>query len=82
MVETIDYKALGWPGDIVGGAIVLDNLEANAGAPWWTSDAAPFWTNNSAAFWGASSEEMTYTFFYTPHEHLLTGALYIETTVA
>lgn len=82
VVETIDYKALGWPGDIVGGAIVLDNLEANAGAPWWTSDAAPFWTNNSAAFWGASSEEMTYTFFYTPPEHLLTGALYIETTVA
>lgn len=81
VVETIDYKALGWPGDIVGGAIVLDNLEANAGDPWWTADANPFWTNNSAAFWGTASEEMTYTFFYTPPEHLLAGALYIETTV-
>lgn len=81
VVETIDYKADGWPGTLVGGAVVLENLEANAGTPWWTSDAAPFWTNNSAAFWGTSSEEMTYTFYYTPPEHLLAGTLYIETTV-
>ncbi len=81
VVESIDYQALGWPGEIVGGGIVLNNLEPNAGAPWWASDTLPFWTNNSAAFWGASTEQMTYTFLYTPPEHLLAGALFVEATV-
>lgn len=81
VVESIDYQALGWPGTIVGGGIVLDNIEANASTPYWTNDAAQFWTNNSDLFWGSLSETLTYTFAYTPPDHLLTGTLFLETTV-
>lgn len=81
VVESIDYQALGWPGMITGGGIVLDNIEANASTPYWTNDATQFWGNNSDLFWGALSEELTYVFAYTPPENLLSGTLFLETTV-
>jgi hypothetical protein len=81
VVESIDYQALGWPGTITGGGIVLDNIEANASTPYWTNDSTQFWGNNSDLFWGSLSEELTYVFAYTPPENLLTGTLFLETTV-
>jgi hypothetical protein len=81
VIESINYEELGFPGEIVNGTIVGENLEADADSPAWGADSAPAWRAPSENPWADSFKEMTYTFMYTPPETMLTGTLLLDVEV-
>ena len=78
VVESIDYEAIGFPGAIINGAVVGENLEADADTPAWAADSSPAWGAPSANPWADSFKEMTYTFSYIPPESMVTGTLLLD----
>ena len=59
IVETVDYRALGFTGTIIGGAVNSGDLEANdtSGEMWVTSENL-FYTADSQPMWGPAGEAM------------------------
>jgi hypothetical protein len=56
VVETIDLGALGWPGDIVNGAITGGAIKANdaSGLMWGANENTAMWSFDSALMWHAT----------------------------
>ena len=84
IVDTEDYKALGFPGTKTNGAVGGGgNLEATSQSLFWkASDSALFWSSDSALFWNAIFDQMTYVDTYEPDSSLLYAALKLNATIA
>ena len=69
VVETIDLRALAWPGDVVGGAQVSGDLAANDATlrMWAVNENAAMWSYDSNLMWNAQVwAEMYYLTQFTP----------------
>jgi len=61
VVEEFDFQAMGFPGELTGGAIVGDSLHAEGTAAFWGNDVADFWGADGDPFYVDNFEVMTYT---------------------
>ena len=77
LAQTLDYRALGFPGTTVNGTVVSSDLKADSETVFWTNDEAGFWNTDSATFWTGAYKTMTYTFTVTPDASWLTGKMRI-----
>lgn len=84
IILTDDLKAAGFPGTIVNGSIISDNLKADSATVFWSgSDATPFWSADSTTiFWAGAFKEMTYTASVTPDPIYIPSKLTIDSTIA
>lgn len=86
VLETIDLRALGFPGTIAGGAIVAGNLVSNETAGFYgPDDGAPFYASSDGAPFYAAAKyaEMTYTTGHiAPAAPLAGSTLTIDAAIA
>lgn len=78
LAETIDIKALGFPGTLTNCTVVGGNLTADSQTLFWSNDTAQFWTNDSATFWLGTYKDLTYVFTVTPPANWLTGIMRLQ----
>jgi hypothetical protein len=65
IVESTDYKALGFPGVLTDCAVTaLDLLADDASELFWADDALPFWRGDTDLFWTGTYKAMEYQFSY------------------
>lgn len=85
IVLTTDYAAQGYPGAIVDGTVVGQQLKANdTGTLFWPATAGVlFWaTSDAATFWATSNyKQMTYTGVFVPPAAALPGQAVLETAI-
>ena len=62
VVVTKDFEALSWPGTIVNGTVVGDDIVADdTGGTFWNADTQPFWSGtDSADFWTQEFKQLIY----------------------
>jgi len=85
VVETIDHRVLGWPGEATAGAVVSGDLVADdSGALFWSAvAAAPFWSANPlSVFWTDTYLAMIYVVAYIPAASFLPCQLTLSTGIA
>lgn len=78
LAETIDEKALGFPGVKTNCTVVSGNLTADSQTLFWVNDTALFWSTNSALFWQGTYKDLTYVATITPPAKYATGTLRIQ----
>lgn len=78
LAQTIDEKALGFPGTYTNCSVGGGNLVADSQTLFWSNDSALTWSNDSALMWTGSYKDMAYTFTVTPPVEWLTGILYLQ----
>lgn len=82
IIISTDHRALGWPGTITNGTIVVGDLQANGTTPFWTADTAPFWnTSDNYLFWSGLFLELFYEFSLSPPVELLDATLKLDLTM-
>lgn len=82
LAETIDYKALGFPGIKTNCTVVGGNLTADSQTLFWSNDTALFWSSNSTLFWQGSYKDMTYVATVTPPANWLTGIMRLQVGIS
>lgn len=62
LILVVDEKALGFPGQKLGGSVIAGDLQADdSGDLFWGADSARFWGADSALFWPPQTfKEMVY----------------------
>lgn len=78
LAETIDVKALGFPGELTNCSVVGGNLTADSQTLFWANDQALFWSADSALFWQGTYKDLTYVATITPPAQWGTGTLRIQ----
>lgn len=78
LAETIDEKALGFPGVKTNCTVVGGNLTADSQTLFWANDMALFWSTDSALFWQGTYKDLTYVATITPPAQWGTGALRVQ----
>lgn len=82
VVETVDFKAQGFPGAITNGAVIGGNLmPADSGSPAWTGDDNPAWTGDNNPAWHSVYAAMIYEFGLTPDSNMSDAALTFDVAV-
>ena len=83
IVFTQDHAAAGWPGTLTGGAIVGNEIQADALALFWSgNDSAVFWSgNDSVLMWSAVYGSMVYEFTIMPDADTLDAMLKLQLTM-
>lgn len=66
LAETIDERALGFPGVKTNCTVVGGNLTADSQTLFWSNDTALFWSSDSTLFWQGTYKDMTYVATITP----------------
>lgn len=78
LAETIDEKALGFPGVKTNCTVVGGNLTADSQTLFWANDTALFWSSDSALFWQGTYKDLTYVATIIPPAKWATGTLRIQ----
>lgn len=78
LAETIDEKALGFPGVKTNCTVVGGNLTADSQTLFWANDTALFWSADSALFWQGTYKDLTYVATITPPAQWGTGTLRVQ----
>lgn len=81
VVESVDYRAAGFPGTVTGGSLFGGDLVANSDTAFWTLDPSPFWGAADALFWGGTYEALIYAFQVVPAFAWIGGKLLLEAVV-
>lgn len=78
LAETIDVKALGFPGTLTNCSVVGGDLVADSQSLFWANDAALFWSADSALFWQGTYKDLSYIATITPPAQWETGILRVQ----
>ena len=78
LAETIDEKALGFPGVKTNCTVVGGNLTADSQTLFWSNDTALFWSIDSALFWQGTYKDLTYVATITPSARWLAGTMRVQ----
>jgi len=81
IAESIDYKALGFPGLISLGSVIGGDLVAASDSLFWNSDMLPFWAADATLFWGGTYTQLEYQFTVVPPALWLGGLMFVEAQV-
>ena len=78
LAETIDEKALGFPGVKTNCTVVGGDLTADSQTLFWSNDTARFWSDDSALFWQGTYKDLTYVATITPSARWLAGTMRVQ----
>lgn len=82
LAQTVDHKALGFPGTKTDCTVVGDNLTADSQTLFWSNDTALFWSSDSALFWNGTYKNMSYAFTVTPSANWMTGIMRLQVGIS
>ena len=83
VIETVDFAASGWPGDLAGGTVQAGELRADGGAGLYLPDGGALYLPDGAGLYlDAQYEAMTYTATLVPEAATVPARLTLAVDVA
>jgi hypothetical protein len=83
VVETMDYRAAGWPGTYVNASVLGGNLQATQSDQFYGPDAGIFYKQDTASFFNTNYDALTWVSAgYTPSTAAIGSNMTIASTIA